>query len=99
MPSKFYIIEDAQIREELDPLKSAGHSQPGNLMGFTDGDIPTVQENSARLGPVLAVDAIEQARLTRPVRADDRKKAPPGKTMERSLRAMTPPKERVNPSI
>jgi hypothetical protein len=72
MPRSQQILQGRQAVEELNILEGPGDTQLGPLIDGGMGDLLPVEKNGPALGAIEPIDAIQQAGLARPVRADDR---------------------------
>ena len=67
-----HVLEDGEVRKELRDLKRSGDPSRRPLMRRQTGDVRPVQGDVSRRRPKLAADDIEQRRLARAVRPDER---------------------------
>ena len=71
MPAQFDVIQDGHSAEEFDLLEGPGDSQGCDAVGFQGENAFPLKKDLSLLGPVVSVDAVEQAGLPRSIRADD----------------------------
>jgi hypothetical protein len=76
VPAQHEVVEHGHAAEERDVLEGARHAQLGDLARRQVGDVALLERDAPRVRMVEAADHVQQARLPRPVRPDDRKNVP-----------------------
>jgi hypothetical protein len=69
---RLHVLEDGEAREDVGALEGATHAEPAEIVRRDAGDVAVLEDHLARVGPEMAGDEVEERRLARAVRPDDR---------------------------
>ncbi len=73
VPTKQDVVQGGEIRKELNVLKHAGHTEPGDLVWFHGEQAGSFEVDGTLLGPIHAIQTVEDRRLAGAIWADNRK--------------------------
>ncbi len=73
VPAEEQVLQARHVLEELDVLEAAADAQLGHPLRRQARDVATAPPHAPRLGAVEAADDVEDARLARAVRPDERR--------------------------